>query len=492
VDQRGIGPDLSDTRRRLDSYSRGGDTISTRTTSIDDASLSGFHLRVTIYTTGGFFCDGYILGMIGIALSLLGPQLGLGPVWSGLIGAAALAGIFVGGIIFGWVTDLVGRQIMYVADLIVFIVGSALQFFVDGPWQLFILRFIMGVAIGADYAIGPSLLAEFVPRRHRGPLLASLNACWTVGFVAAYLVGAALTGLGPEIWRWMLASSALPAFLVLLLRLGTPESPRWLLSKGRVEEARDVIREYIDPEADIDDLAPESGVQTNYRRLFSREMRKRTAFAGLFWFCQVVPYFAIFTFLPTVLDALGIKEGVTSEIILNLFLLAGAIVGVVIMNRIARRLLLIGSFAILTVLMGLLGIFPTASPIVILSLFALFSFVIAGAANLESVYPSEIFPTEIRASGVGVAAAISRVGAAIGTFLLPSMVEGLGIGPTMLVATAVLLFGLVISWAWAPETRYLTLHEASSAPGGATEGALSGASPAERRSAPGESSGDGS
>jgi putative MFS transporter len=97
------------------------------------------------------------------------------------------------GTVFGWVTDKVGRQTMYVADLIVFVVGSAL------PITLFALRFVMGVAIGAYYAIGPALLAELVPRRQRGSLLASLNAVWTVGFVAAYVVGYFLQDLGPEV-----------------------------------------------------------------------------------------------------------------------------------------------------------------------------------------------------------------------------------------------------------------------------------------------------
>ncbi len=364
---------------------------------------------------------------------------------------------------FGWVTDLVGRQVMYVIDLLVFVVCSALQFFVEGPWQLFILRLLMGIAIGADYAIGPALLAEFVPRRQRGPLLASLNAVWTVGFVAAYVVGYFMQDIGPEAWRWMLASSAAPAVLVLFLRLGTPESPRWLMSKGRVEEARQVVREYINPDADVEDLAIEDEARTSYRMLFSRRWRRRTAFAGLFWFCQVVPYFAIFTFLPAILDELGISGEFSGEILLNLFLLAGALVGVVIMNLIPRRGFLIWSFAILAATSAMLGVWPDAPVAVIMACFAIFAFVIAAAADLESVYPSEIFPTEVRASGVGMAAAISRIGAAIGTFLLPTSVAQLGVGPTMLGATAILVLGLVISVAWAPETRDLTLLEAGTA-----------------------------
>ena len=432
-----------------------------QTMTIDEAPLNSFHLRVVVYTTGGYFVDGYILGMIGIALALLAPQLGLGAVWTGLIGASALAGIFIGGLIFGWVTDRVGRQTMYVADLIVFVTASVLQFFVEGPLALFVLRLIMGIAIGADYAIGSALLSEFLPRRQRGGLLACLNAIWTVGFVAAYVAGYFMQDLGPEAWRWMLASSAVPAGIVLALRLGTPESPRWLLSKGRVEEARQVVKDYIHPDADIEDLVAEQGNETSYRKLFSRGLRKRTAFAGLFWFCQVVPYFAIFTFLPTVLEGLGVEGEFSSEVLLNLFLFGGAIVGVVVMDMMPRRTFTIGSFAVLAVLGAALGLFPQAPVPVILVLFSVFAFVIAAAADLESVYPAEIFPTEVRASGTGIAAAISRIGAAIGTFLLPTSVAQFGTGPTMLGATAVLVLGLVLSVAWAPETRHVSLSEAS-------------------------------
>jgi MFS transporter, putative metabolite transport protein len=439
-----------------------------RKMTIDDAPLNGFHVRVAAYTTGGFFIDGYILGMIGIALVQIGPQLGLGSVWTGLIGASALAGIFFGAPLFGWVTDRVGRQTMYVIDLLVFLVASIAQFFVEGALALLVLRLVMGIAIGADYAIGGALLSEFLPKKQRGTLLACLNAIWTVGFVAAYVVGYFLQELGPEAWRWMLVSSAVPTAIVLALRLGTPESPRWLLSKGRVEEARSVVREYIHPDADIDDLVAEQAElegraerDTGYRRLLSGDLRRRTAFAGLFWFCQVVPYFAIFTFLPTVLEGLGVSGRFSSEILLNLFLFAGAIAGVVVMDMMGRRFFTIGSFVILAALGALLGLFPSAPVGVILVLFAAFAFVIAAAADLESVYPAEIFPTELRASGVGLAAGISRIGAALGTFLLPISVAELGTGATMLAATAVLLLGAVISYAWAPETRNVALAEAA-------------------------------
>src|SRR6266568_2630010 len=146
--------------------------------TLDDVPLNRFHIKVTAFTTGGMFVDGYILGIIGIALAVWSPQIGLGATAEGLIGASALAGVFAGSVFFGWLTDRVGRKTMYLADLLVFVVGSAAQFFVAEAWQLIALRFVMGLAIGADYAIGAALLAEFLPKKQRGSLLASLNAVW--------------------------------------------------------------------------------------------------------------------------------------------------------------------------------------------------------------------------------------------------------------------------------------------------------------------------
>jgi putative MFS transporter len=108
---------------------------------------------------------------IGVALTQAEAPLGLGSVETGLIGASALVGIFFGGLVFGYVTDRIGRQTMYTLDLVLLIVGSLLCLLIQEAWQLMALRFLLGVAIGADYPIATSLLVEFVPRRGRGFLL---------------------------------------------------------------------------------------------------------------------------------------------------------------------------------------------------------------------------------------------------------------------------------------------------------------------------------
>jgi len=432
-------------------------------TSIEDVPLNRFHVKITGYSAGGPFCDGYILGIIAPALAVLTPQLGLSTLMISLIGASTLVGIFFGGLVFGYVTDLVGRQTMYVLDLLTFVVASVLQFFVGEGWQLLVLRFVLGVAIGADYPIATALLTEFTPRRHRGLLLSVNLFFWWAGFAVAYIVGYFLVGLGEESWRWMLASSALPAAVVLLMRLGTPESPRWLASKGRRDEALAIVKETFGEDADLGDL-PADPPQTSFWSIFRLGYAKRTVFVGAFWLLQVTPLFAIFTFATVVLNAFNLGEGNQAYLgsaLIGLFALAGIVPAMFLVGSMGRRPVLIWPFLITGIALLVLGIAPESPPWVIVALFIIFAFFNAGSSVLQWIYPNELFPTEVRATAMGFGTAVSRIGAAIGTFLLPLSITGLGIGPTMIIASLFCFAGFVMSWFMAPETKDLALAEAS-------------------------------
>ncbi len=210
------------------------------TYTLDSAPLRKFHYKLAGYTLGGSFIDGYILGIIEFALVLLIPALNISTFWQGLIGSSPLIGIFLGAMLFGRMADAIGRKKLYTLDFFIIIVASLLQFFVTSAAPLFILRLVLGIAIGAEYAIGPSLQAEFMPIKYRAPLLSFLNISWTIGYFAAAIVGYLLSG-DQSNWKWMLVSSAFPAIIFFIMRLGAPESPRWLISQGRVDEARDIV-----------------------------------------------------------------------------------------------------------------------------------------------------------------------------------------------------------------------------------------------------------
>ncbi|MEU0159796.1 MFS transporter [Streptomyces sp. NPDC006261] len=428
----------------------------------DRRRVRRFENRITVCAGGGEVCDGWVLGVVGAAVPLARDDLALTPVWTGLIGSASLIGLFFGGLVFGWLTDRIGRQKMYLIDLLVFLVGSLAQLVVQDAAQLLAIRLVMGAAVGADYAIAGALVAEFAPPHRRGRLLASLIVFWYVGYTLATALGIAVTQLTDDVsvWRWILASSAIPSLVVLLARLGTPESPTWLASKGRTAEAEAISRRWLGRELDPPDKdgAP---VRTGHSALFSPPYVRRTLFTSLFWLCQVTPFFAISTFAPQVLRLLGAPSDGTGELLLNGFLLVGCLSGMAVINRVSRRALLIRPFAVTAAALLALGLWPHAPQAVIALCFGVFALFHAASSVLQAVYPSEVFPTEIRATGIGFAAAVSRIGAAVGTFLVPLGLEAWGVGPVMLLGCALSLAGVLVSVAWAPETRGLALERVS-------------------------------
>jgi putative MFS transporter len=174
--------------------------------------------------------------------------------------------------------------------------------------------------------------------------------------------------------------------------------------------------------------------------------------------CQVIPYFAVGTFVTQVMSALHIKGGYVGGLIYNLSLFGGAIAGLAIVDRIPRRSFLVGSFASAALTMLPLSVWPNAPTVVMVSLFAVFAGVLSGASNLCYVYLPELFPTDLRASGIGLAIAASRVGSAVSTFLLPVMVSVLGVRTALGACVAVLAVGGIVCYAFAPETRNASLE----------------------------------
>jgi len=437
--------------------------MSVKPVKIDDLPIGRFHLKIAGLTFGAHFTDGYILGLIGIAFTLLSPQMQLDAFWQGLIGASALIGLFLGSLFFGWISDHLGRQKIFLISFVLITLASVMQFYVESAMALLFCRILIGIGLGGDFSVGHAMLAEFAPRKHRGVLLGSFSVIWTFGYVAATFVGTAMLSLGDDAWRYMLASSAIPAGLILLARIGTPESPRWLLNRGRAEEARAIVRKHLGAHVVLDE-EPANEHGSGYAALFSREYRKRTAFNCLFFVCIVMPYFAIYTFLPTILAKMGLAEGFGTELMLNLLLIVGALAGIWCTVKFSRRGFLIGSFVVLAAALLLLAVLPGSAAWLMVLVFGVFTLVLSAVSNLVGVFPAESFPTPVRASGIGLATAVSRLGSAVSTFLLPVSVAGIGLSPTMGILAGVLAFGALISWAWAPETKALTLSQACTVP----------------------------
>jgi putative MFS transporter len=414
--------------------------------------------RLTRATAWGEGLDGYDLGVLSVALPLIVIGLDLSPTWTGLVAASALIGIFIGAPVAGYLTDRLGRRRAFMVDIAAFIVLGAVQGFVTEPWQLFVVRLLLGVAIGAEYAIGAAMLSEFAPTRGRGRRLSKLLLSWYVGFLVSVVLAYALIDLLGWGWRAVLITSAVPAVAVMLLRLGLPESPRWLMQQGRTAQARAIVDEHLGGESYF--RAEEfEGEQRGggWRRLFSRELRSRTLFVCVFWSCNVAPYFAIFTFAPQVFSSLGLEDERSSTIAVNALAAVGSVVGMLTIERIGRRRQLIPPYWVMAGALLVVGLWAGAPTAVIVACVAVFAFVNALQGNLTGVYPIEIFPTDVRSSGVGIGAAASRIGAAAGTFLLPVGLSTIGVGACMVIAAGVCVIGAVVSQKVAPETTGRTL-----------------------------------
>jgi MFS transporter, putative metabolite transport protein len=421
-----------------------------------------FLMRVNLTCAWGEGVDGFDLGILAVVLPSLIKELNVSPVEAGLIGASSLIGLFFGAPLVGLLSDRYGRKNLFTIDLILFVILGGLQAVVTEPWQLFVIRVLLGITIGAEYSLGGAMLAEFVPSHGRGTRIAAMIVCWYLGYLIAVAGGFGLLDLAGWNWRWVLATSAVPAILTLLMRIGIPESPRWLKHNGQADLAKSIVDKYLgEAYYHAEAIDAEEQRPAGLGELFKGENFKRLAFCSVLWAANVGPFFAIFTFAPTVLTALNIENETLGTIILNSFATIGAIIGMASLEHVGRRMQTLITFGATTVALAVIGIWGSAPGLVVVILFAIFALFNAAQGNLTVVYPSEIMPTEVRATGIGVACAVSRISAAVGTFLLPIGIDAIGVAACMLIGAAILLIGLIYSYFEAPETTGLTLTEVS-------------------------------
>ncbi|WP_313375880.1 MFS transporter [Pantoea sp. CTOTU50773] len=434
--------------------------------SIEDVPLNNFHQLMSLRAGGGWILDGYVLSIIGVAIVQFSQHLQLDTFWQGMVAASAMLGTFCSGFLGGWLTDIVGRRRLFFVGPILFILGSVGTFWAESALTLFILRFLVGVGVGLEYPVAGSLLTEFLPQKHRGKRLAGLTILWLAGAALAYIMGNLILSIGGDAaWRLVLASPAVLGVLLFVLRIGTPESPRWLVSKGRFNEAEQIIKKVYGPEFSLKNMPAESvEAKVTLKDLVRSGYGKRMLFVSVFWSAAVVPMFAVYSFAPVVLKALNLDGEWASlgSIAITLLFVVGCIVATRLIDSMGRRRLIIHSFLWSSLALLALGMFSHGSEMLVLVMFGAYAVFIGGAQVLELVYPNELFPTEVRAFAVGMGSSMSRIGSAAGTWLVPISLQNLGIEYTMYAAAIVSFFGLLVSVWLAPETRNMTLSQAAS------------------------------
>lgn len=440
--------------------------------TIDDYPVTSFVKRITLYSGGTAFLDGFNMIVASVALTLMGDEVAFTPTETGLYASMYVLGVFLASFIGGKIGDSVGRTKIYkIAPLLVAIFSLALFVF-HTPWILIAGRFVIGVCIGADYPMANSLVSELSPAAWRGKGLVILMFAWYVGALAGSLVGFAMYNMEGG-WPLLLASTAIPAILFFIGRMTVPESPRWLADKGRMAEAEASLKKVFGDVADVADLgdvnaeaaAEGAAPKASLMQAFKRGYFKRFFFVAGFWVCQCAPVTVVFMFGPTILQQFGMGEGSMSVLgtaLIYVFFMLGVMPAMKWIERMPRRTTVIVTYVVMSVALLGLGLVSGASPVLILVFFALYAIPYGLQSVLDNVYPPELFPTEIRGTAIGTLTSVSKLGGAIASFAFPIGLAAVGLGPCVIVGAVISVIGLVISVMFAPETKGMTLEESSS------------------------------
>lgn len=436
--------------------------------SIDDYPVTPFVKRVTYFSGGTAFLDGFNMIVASVALTLMGDMFT--PTEMGLYASLYLIGCFLAAIVGGKVGDKFGRTLIFkTAPLVIAVVSIAMLFF-HAPWAVIVGRFLMGICIGADYPMASTMASEYSSAEWRGKALVILMMAWYVGALAGSLVGFLLYNVGDN-WPWLLFTTAVPAVIIFLGRYSIPEPARWLVTQGRLTEADEALKKVYGAEASVDDLGDvrvaEEGEPAKKSSLFAAFKRgyfKRFFFVVGFWACQSIPVTVIFMFGPTIMQTFGLGEGALSVLgtaLIYVFFMIGVAPAIKTINGMKRRKTLIGTYVVMTATLLLLGFFADAGAIVILVIFLVYAVAYGLQSVLDNVYPPELFPTEIRATAIGSSNAMTKVINAVAAQLFPIGLAAFGLGPVVLIGGVVSAIGLLISVLLAPETQGKTLEESS-------------------------------
>ncbi|EFH84822.1 MFS transporter [Ktedonobacter racemifer] len=399
----------------------------------------------------GAFLDGYDNLVIGAVLLLLQPAWKLTAPQLGLISSAAFLGMALGGLIFGRLTDKIGRQTSFILDLSLFVIGGLVSAFASNISILLIGRFIAGLAIGADVPISTSLIAEFSPKNKRGFLTGLMQPFWFAGATVSGIVTIVFLLNGNQnAWRWALGLSAVIAVIVMLLRTRMPESPRWLLAKGQNVDQEEFSRKVDESSTSVpSSVDAESKVSV----LFSKRYAVPLTVVLVFWFVSIYRGSSFNSYLPILLQTFGVHGNIAALEVNTVLYLIYAVVSFItalFLDRIGRRSIILTSWLINVVFTFAVAFVTGSQPILFVAL--ILASTICNQIVTTALYPwsVEFFPTMLRGTAQGLATGISRFGAMFATFIFPILQVSLGWTWAVTVVSVVMFIGLIVGFILRP------------------------------------------
>jgi MFS family permease len=404
--------------------------------ALDRAVWSPIHLRITAALGIAWVLDGFETTVTGPVLADVARDLHFSGPTAAWVNPIYTIGMLLGAMIFGPLADRLGRRRLFMTTLAIYAIATVLTGFSWNFSSLAFFRLLTGVGIGGEYGAINSAIEEFIPAFYRGRVDGLINASWNIGAVVASAAAFAALGLLPNgAWRAVFWFGAVVAIAVVVVRRNLPESPRWLFARGRIAEARTIVTELFGARAIAADSHGETPPQTNVAGYAAQIARlwqltpARLLFSFVLNLAQVMPYYGILAIGGI---AIFPAVGITGRAIPLLYLASAAtgFLGQLVMAWLTdawgRRPTMLLSFGGAALLSGALSLAHGPDTFVII--FVVFGMFSAACGAGAYVVISELFPTELRATGIGLSVAVGRVGAIVAPLGFFALNARLGVG----------------------------------------------------------------
>jgi putative MFS transporter len=405
---------------------------------IQSAGVGKFQYRLFLIFGLVWMADAMQVLSIGFSAPSIAKTFGVAVPEALQTGTLFFTGMLVGAFVFGRLADRIGRRpVLMIAVVIDACFGVASAFAPDFTWLL-ALRFLTGIGVGGTLPVDYTMMAEFLPSDRRGRWLVLLESFWAVGTIFLAVLALVAVRWGNDAWRVIFLVTGLPALVGVVLRFFVPESPMYLHRSGQSEQARAVLARVAKVNGRsvaIGALSPEAPVKTSLFALFTGKLRRRSLALCVAWALISIAYYGVFVYLPVKLSAegFGFMRGQEFLILLAVVQLPGFALSAYGVERWGRKPTLIG-FLLLSALGCMLYSFGSATALVVGSTL-LMSFALLGTWGALYAFTPEVYPTDLRASGMGLAGAIARFGGLFApTIVAPVMAAHFTLALAMLAA----------------------------------------------------------
>ncbi len=443
---------------------------------LDASAWQPAHTRIAGALGVGWMLDAFEVQIIGAVIPSIALEFGLSGREQISVFVVWFVGIMIGALGFGWLADRVGRKRLFVATLLLYSVAAVCTAAAPTFAIFMVFRFVTALGVGGEYSAVSSAIAEFVPARNRGRTNAVVMNFWALGGILASLVSIFFvsTLLGSGGWRYAMLFGGIAALYALWARRFIPESPRWLASQGRAEEANDVITRLTGipaRRASFVSTPPNRGFGAQLSELWTQH-RGKLLFGMALDFSEAAGYYGLFTFLAVFVlqpDVVDVSAGSVPYFFLvaNVGALAGGFLVAYLLERAGRKPTVTFSYLAAAVSVIVLAVAATSgSPGLTLAAFTLAVF--CATCAWVSAYPtfSELFPTHLRATGVRASVAVGRIGAIIGQIVLAELALSFGLWSAFGLLAGFWLIGAAAGalwWVRGVEARGMSLEALATA-----------------------------